>query len=139
MKSVMHSEVDRTCYLCMALHGDYSEQTVLEEHHAVYGHGTRKLSTKYGLLVYLCPAHHQNSPEAVHHNFKNGTKYGDMIKKDAQRAFIRNYPQHDFLEIFGMNYLTDEEISAAKTQRATHEIAANIQKGFILLGEDDES
>lgn len=39
MKSIIHSKDERTCFLCMALHGDYSQQVVLEEHHVMYGRG----------------------------------------------------------------------------------------------------
>lgn len=135
MNSIMQCEDDGQCYLCMALHGDYSRQTVLEEHHVIYGHGKRKLSERYGLKVYLCPGHHQHSPEAVHHNYVNGTKYGDFLKQQAQRQFMRFYPKLNFMEIFWKNYLDQEEVERIRCENAAESKnnAAGTPAGFILL------
>lgn len=132
MISIMQSKEDGACYLCMELHGDYSRQAVLEEHHVIYGHGKRNLSERYGLKVYLCPAHHQYSPEAVHHNFVNGTKYGDYLKQQAQKRFMEFYPKLNFMEIFGKNYLEDEVQQA----QGDEQTAAGIPEGLILLNEE---
>lgn len=106
-KSIMHRK-DGTCYLCAKLHGgDHWIYPHVEEHHAVYGDfgANRDLAEHYGLKVYLCPAHHQNSPEAVHHNGKRGEEMRRILSEDAQRAFEERHPDLSFREIFGINYL----------------------------------
>lgn len=102
-KSIMHNKDDRTCYLCMKLNADYRTHPYLEEHHVLGGTANRRLSDRFGLYVYLCYAHHndQYSPEAVHFN----KDIADDLKADAQRAFMREYPEEDFISIFGKNYL----------------------------------
>lgn len=98
MKSIMQ-EKDGRCYLCMKLNMDYSQKYV-EEHHCMNG-ANKKLSTHYGLMVYLCLEHHREGPMAVHNNH-------DMmliVKEDAQRAFKKRFPNEDFRSIFGINYL----------------------------------
>lgn len=102
MKSIMHDKKDRTCYLCMMLHGDNSRKEILQEHHVIYGNGRRKLSEKYGLKVYLCLYHHTygSSEEAVHSN----AEVSEILKKKAQEAFEEKYPDLSFLEIFGKSY-----------------------------------
>lgn len=100
MKSIMHSKTDKTCYLCKLFNGDFSEKNNLQEHH-VFGAGNRTLSTKYGLLVYLCIYHHTEGPEAVHNNAFNM----DCLHQLGQKTFEVNYPNLDFKEVFGRNYL----------------------------------
>lgn len=104
MKSIMHDKRDRTCYLCMRLHGDYDTRAWLQEHHVMAGTANRRMSEKYGLKVYLCLQHHLEGPEAVH---KNG-KIAGMLKQEAQKAFIRKYPNLSFRDIFGISYLPPE-------------------------------
>lgn len=115
MKSIMHRK-DGTCYLCMMLHADFSiKQT--QEHHAIHGMGRRRLSEKYGLKVYLCFRHHtaDGGPEAVHRNA--GTDL--LVKKEAQKAFMKRWPTLNFREIFGKNYLEDND----RWQQASEEAA----------------
>ena len=71
----------------------------------ICGTANRKLSEKYGLKVRLCIPHHASGPEAVHLNHENM----EILQKDAQRAFEKNYPNLDFQQIFGINYLTDKD------------------------------
>lgn len=101
MKSIMQQK-DGTCYLCMKLNQDYSVKYV-EEHHCIYGSGRRPLSDEYGLMVYLCKDHHTGSKNSVHAD----AKISAMVKQDAQKAFMKNYPDLDFLKIFGKNYILD--------------------------------
>lgn len=120
-KSIMHSKEDRTCYLCMKLHGDYSEQYNLQEHHVVFGTANRKLSEKYGLKIYLCDGHHEHSAEAIHVN-------GDIrqqVCEDAQRIFEAKHQDLSFREIFGKNYI-DHDNEATIGSRTT---------GFMFLEE----
>ena len=125
MKSIMQKK-DGTCYLCKMLHSDFSiKQT--QEHHAVHGMGRRKLSEKYGLKVYLCFRHHtaDGGPEAVHKNAETDR----LVKKEAQRAFEKRWPDLDFREIFGKNYLEESD----KWQQASGE--KETEPGFWLLDE----
>ncbi len=94
----MHDKRDGTCYLCMR-DGDYSRMTTLEEHHAIHGTANRRLSERWGLKVYLCPAHHRRI-----HDAKDGSPDDVYIKVNAQRAFEKRYPKKDFLKIFGKNF-----------------------------------
>lgn len=105
MKSIMQKK-DGACYLCMMLHSDFSEKQT-QEHHAVHGMGRRKLSEKYGLKVYLCFRHHtaDGGPEAVHRNAETDL----LVKKEAQKAFMRRWPDLDFRKIFGKSYLAGNE------------------------------
>lgn len=87
----------------MYLHSDYQTRTGLEEHHVFEGRANRRLSEKYGLKIYLCHEHHneQSSPESIHHN----KDIDNEIKQITQRAFMKRYPDKDFLAIFGKNYI----------------------------------
>lgn len=132
MKSIMHDKSERTCYLCMTLHSEYSTQTGLEEHHVIYGRGKRSLSEKYGLKVYLCSRHHRDSPESIHHNTANNLSFDLMLKEKGQQAFERNYPNLSFREIFGKNY-TENRIKPPTE--------CDFETGFKEIGEwiDEET
>lgn len=72
----------------------------LHRHH-VFGAANRKHSEKYGLWIWLCPAHHNMSDAGVHFN-----KALDLqIKQIAQREFEDTYSHDKFIKIFGRNYL----------------------------------
>lgn len=103
-KSILHNKNDRTCFLCMLLYDDDSYKQVLEEHHVFFGRALRKLSEKFGLKVYLCIPHHRMSKEAVHQN----AQVSGMVQAYAQRAFEKKFPEKNFREIFGKNYIMDE-------------------------------
>lgn len=111
-KSIMQDKESGQCYLCRLLHKDYSIKTVREEHHVMGGIANRKLSEKYGLKVYLDPDHHRNGSEAVHKN----EEVANLLKKEAQKAFMRTYPESDFREIFGKNYLTENELAYERNE-----------------------
>ncbi len=130
-KSIMHRKEDKTCYLCMRLHGDYSRHGNLEEHHVMFGSGRRKLSEHYGLKVYLCYAHHtyDGGSEAVHRN----DAIRRMLEQDAQRAFQTAYPLEDFRKIFGKNVLDESE-----RQQVCRKPVAGIPDGFITLEEAED-
>lgn len=100
MKSIMHKKTDHTCYLCKKLYYDNSFKSGLHEHH-VFDGPNRKLSEHFGLKVYLCLNHHTSGKEAVHNNIKNMR----IIQEDGQRAFEKKYPDLNFRELFGRNYL----------------------------------
>ena len=92
MKSIMQEDKD-ICYLCKG--------RATEEHHCIYGTANRKLSEKYGLKIYLCPYCHRISKLAVHKNYFTDIK----LKQEAQHRFNEVYPNLNFLQIFGKNYL----------------------------------
>ena len=72
----------------------------LHRHHIFYGTANRKLSEQYGLWVYLCGRHHNMSNEGVHFN----KKLDASLKMLGVKAFKREYPELDFVKIFGRSY-----------------------------------
>ena len=99
MKSIMHQK-DGTCYLCSTLNDDHRIHSLLEEHHVFKGY-RREASEANGLKVYLCPAHHQNSPVAVHSNYE----YNLILRSDAQKAYETEHSHEDWMQLIGKNYL----------------------------------
>lgn len=112
MKSIMQDKQDRTCYLCMMLHSDYSVKQT-QEHHVIFGTANRKLSEKYGLKVYLCLEHHEEGKEAVHKNADIALR----LKMVAQREFQKQFPELDWISIFGKNYDTEQDTEITKRQQ----------------------
>ena len=101
VKSIMQDERDKRCYLCMLLDGDYKEK-VTQEHHVIFGSGRRELSNLYGLTVRLCvDKHHEEGPAAVHNN----QEIAELLKQKAQERFQEVYPDKDWMEVIGRNYL----------------------------------
>lgn len=125
MKSIMQDKQDRTCYLCMMLRSDYSVKQT-QEHHVIFGTANRKLSEKYGLKVYLCLEHHEEGKEAVHKNAKNAL----MVKKEAQKAFEKRWPELNFRQIFGKNYLDESDRQQEPKKKKEN------GPGFIFLDTD---
>ena len=92
MKSIMQDE--KECYL--------SKSTKrLEIHHIFFGAGRRELSEKYGLKVWLRYDWHNLPPNGAHFNQETRRR----LEQDGQRAFQEHYPDLDFMQIFGKNYL----------------------------------
>ena len=92
MNSIVQSE--KECY--------FTQRTdQLERHHIFYGAGRRKISDKYGLIVWLTHDLHNEPPNGVHHN-KERRRYLERI---GQQAFQERFPELDFRKIFGQNYL----------------------------------
>ena len=104
-KSIMQDRETGQCYLCRLLHGDYSIKPVRQEHHVMGGTANRRLSEKYGLKVWLDPDHHLYGQEAVHRN----AEVAEILHREAQRAFVRNYPDRDFKEIVVKNFVSGLE------------------------------
>lgn len=103
MKSIIQ-EKDGTCFLCRILHEDYSYKYT-EEHHIIFCKKQRPLSEKYGLKCYLCPGHHRIGEEAAHVN----KDVSEILYKTAQIAFEQKWGQERFFEVFGQNWLSEEE------------------------------
>jgi len=84
---------DKNCLICGT--------GVTEEHHVFFGTANRKMSDKYGLIVYLCPEHHRGQ-QGVHHN----RHFDLMLKKEAQLVFEEDVGSRlEFMKIFGRSYL----------------------------------
>lgn len=134
MRSIMHDKRDGTCYLCMAA-GDYSRQTCLEEHHCIHGTANRRLSERWGLKVYLCPAHHRHL-----HDDKDGRIADIYCQIAAERAFREKYPKKDFRAIFGKNIDTEALPSGSKEGcgAAGRQQAQEDNAGFHLLDAVEE-
>ena len=93
-------QVVKECYLCRKLF-DVSTQTGLECHH-IFGGANRPLSTKDGLVVWLCQRHHNTVPYGVHYNQKNM----ELLRQDGQKRWEQIYGTRDeFLKKYGKNYL----------------------------------
>lgn len=71
----------------------------LEEHH-IFAGAYRNKSEQYGLKVYLCHEHHTGT-DGVH---SGNVWLNRILKRTAQVAFIKAYPEIDFTEIFGRNW-----------------------------------
>lgn len=99
-KSIMQRK-DGTCYLCKYLNDDWTRKKDIHEHHVFGGVANRPLSEQYGLKVYLCVDHHELGEEAVHRNKKTM----DLVRKQGQKRFEAVYPELDFAQIFGKNYI----------------------------------
>ena len=80
------------CYIC--------KRPYVHKHHIFEGMN-RKMSEKYGMVVYLCPEHHNMSDKGVHFD-----KALDLeLKRQAQRQFEETNSREEFIEIFHRNYL----------------------------------
>lgn len=99
-QSILHTKASGFCYLCALLDGDYSCKRT-EEHHVVFGSGQRKLSHKYGLMVYLCKEHHTIGPFAPHNN----QEVREMLCRIAQERFEQRNSNVKWLDVFEKNYL----------------------------------
>lgn len=99
-KSILQDAGKDVCFLCVLLHGDERQKSVLHTHHVFGGTANRKLSERYGLTVKLCPEHHTLGPEAVHKN----SEMAKILHACGQTAFESHYPDLAFREIFGRDY-----------------------------------
>ena len=81
------------CFLC-------GTTQMLEMHHIMNG-ANRKWSTKFGLIVPLCHWCHNEPPFGVHHY----QQADNDLKALAQQRFQEEFPDLDWMRIFGKNYL----------------------------------
>ncbi len=109
MDSVIQRE--KCCYVC------YTTKD-LEAHHVYFGFdGDRELSEKWGMKVWLCARHHRDNRYGVHFN----KDFERSLKETAQRIFEVRFPDEDFVEIFGRNYIDEElEKERIKEWNKTH-------------------
>ena len=75
----------------------------LHKHHAIHGKkSNRNLSEKYGLWLWLCGAHHNQSNDSVHLNHDRDME----VKTYAQKVFEAKIgTRDDFRAIFGKSYI----------------------------------
>lgn len=91
IRSILAEDMEH-CMICGAMHPHV---------HHVLGASNRKWSEKYRLVVPLCYMHHNGSNAGVHFDKTLDT----ALKIMAQRKFEEVYPELNFKEIFGKNYL----------------------------------
>ena len=101
MRTIMKT-VKGTCFLC-------GKVCQTQEHH-IFGGSNRRMSTKYGMVVDLCPFCHnrchegKNSPKVRYDLHVKGQKtwedfYGLELIADGKN------PRQEFMKAFGRNYL----------------------------------
>lgn len=93
MKSIMQNMDEPRCYVCGC-------ERNLEVHHVMSGTANRKLSTQYGLIVWLCRDHHTGRI-GVHSDII----LKERLEKAAQRAFEQRYGHSAWMRTFRKNYL----------------------------------
>ena len=91
--SILQNLDEPRCYVC----GSYRN---LELHHVMSGNANRNLSTKYGLVVWLCRDHHTGKL-GVHSDYI----LKERLEKKAQKAFEAIYGHKMWMETFRKNYL----------------------------------
>lgn len=87
------------CHIC----GKNGCGDPLERHH-VFGGPLRKLSEKYGAVVYLCGNEcHRSGKEAAH----NSKETSDKLKKEAQERIMeeQDWTLPEWRAIFGKSYI----------------------------------
>lgn len=94
-ESLLQPNSDRECYLT-------GSQSGLDCHHIYAGIANRKLSDKYGCWVWLKHSIHMD----LHNKCKDVDK---MLKRECQKAFEAKYSHKEFMEIFGKNYLREDD------------------------------
>ena len=93
MKSILQDLSEPRCYVCGCTRA-------LELHHVMSGNANRPLSTRYGLLLFLCHDHHTGRI-GVHSDYI----LKERLEKDALRAFEKLYGHNKWMQVFRKNYL----------------------------------
>lgn len=87
--SILTKDMHR-CFVCGAFAG-------IQKHEIFGGTGRRELSKYYGLVVPLC--------DKCHAEVHKKEDFAGELKRRGQEAFEEHYPDEEFLEVFGRNYL----------------------------------
>ena len=87
--------MSRRCFLC-------GSQNNIERHH-VFGGANRGKSERYGLVVDLCHAHHNEPPLGAHHNRETDLYLKRLFQQKAMNE--QGWTEADFIRAFGRNYL----------------------------------
>ena len=90
-RSILQNE--KVCYFC-------PRTTGLELHHVMAGVANRRLSEKYGLVVWLCHDHHTGKGGAQYEKNLNM-----LLKQQAQKAFESIHGHQLWMDTFRKNYL----------------------------------
>ena len=85
---------DGFCYV----HKDYCGT----ERHEIFPKHNRDNSKRYGLWIAVCPMCHRLGEKNCHNESEGEFRY---LREEAQQLFEEEYPDKDFLAIFGKNYL----------------------------------
>ena len=86
----------RKCYLC----GSFRD---VEKHH-VYSGPYRKASEKHRMTVDLCASCHRG-PHGVHQDAEQNKR----LKALFQGKFEETHTRQEFRQVFGKNYLEDDD------------------------------
>ena len=70
-------------------------------HEVYFGNPNARLSQEYNMTIRLCYDHHQHHKTGIHHS----REFDLRIKEEYQRKFMEMYPELNFIDIFGKNYL----------------------------------
>ena len=92
MNSIVQDGEPR-CFVCGSMRD-------LELHHMMPGVANRRLSTRYGLVCWLCRAHHTGN-FGVH----SDAVLMQRLRREAQAAFERTHTHEEWMQIFRKNYL----------------------------------
>ena len=119
MKSIIQTQ--KECFLCRLLakqQGYYGElpKSGLHRHHVMFGTANRKKSEQYGLWVYLCVAHHEYGPDAVHAN----RSVRILLCQIGQQAFERKYSHEKYMQEFGRDWMCEKITGKWQQEKAEH-------------------
>lgn len=65
---------------------------------------SRKVSEKFGGIVYLCPYHHTlGGKNCVHENYE----LREELKREFQSRFLEDYDLDMWMKLFRKNYMED--------------------------------
>ena len=93
-KSIITDDMEH-CFICGA-------SGPMHIHHVFYGTANRRNSDELGLVIPLCPRHHNMSNEGIHFD----KELDDKVKRLAQTVYEETTgTREDFMRIFGRNYL----------------------------------
>jgi hypothetical protein len=90
-ESILQKE--KRCYICGSAFN-------LERHHIMSGTANRKLSERFGLVVWLCADHHRGRI-GVHTDYI----LNERLRRDAQLAFEAEYGHKMWMQTFRKNYV----------------------------------
>ena len=94
MNSILQTE--KRCWVCGYYHS-------LHLHHIFYGTAHRKISDKEGLVIWLCPRHHNMSNEGIHFDKELDLR----VKMYAQTEWLRqnNNDMNKWFKLFRRSWL----------------------------------
>lgn len=93
MTSIVQDLSEERCFVC-------GSRRQLELHHIMHGTANRRISTRTGLVCWLCKYHH-TGPFGVHSDAELNKK----LQRAAQTAFEYKYGHRQWMELFKKNYL----------------------------------